>query len=141
MQQAAESRVALLVLMLTNVYTMLLPAGSSPARTAPGAAARAGELSTMFTSLHGGGCPQNVFDTLARRPTQHACTQANGMGEGGLGGFQMGAGGGRQRQKPTSDFWWDVAGWVTLITAVSTLGMLASRANLPGPPTAPPMPK
>ena len=72
---------------------------------------------------------------------KHACTQANGMGEGGLGGFQMGAGGGRQRQKPTSDFWWDVAGWVTLITAVSTLGMLASRANLPGPPTAPPMPK
>ena len=55
------------------------------------------------------------------------------MGEGGLGGFQMGGASGRQRQKPTSDFWWDVAGWVTLISAVSTLGVLASRANLPGP--------
>eukprot|EP00891_Asterochloris_glomerata_P005552 jgi/Astpho2/5552/e_gw1.00079.277.1_t len=54
---------------------------------------------------------------------------------------QMGGASGRQRQKPTSDFWWDVAGWVTLISAVSTLGVLASRANLPGPPTAPPMPK
>ena len=132
MRQSAECEVALLVLVLTRVHTMLLPAGPSPACTASGAAARAGELFTVLTSLRMVGA--------AHYWLQHACMQA-GMGEGGLGGFQMGGAGGRQRQKPTSDFWWDIAGWVMLITAVSTLGVLASRANLPGPPTAPPMPK
>lgn len=60
---------------------------------------------------------------------------------GGGGAFRGGADGGsdgrRGVSKETSDFWWDVAGWVTLIGlgfGVVTLSSNSASAGSPPPP-------
>ena len=68
-----------------------------------------------------------------------ACVQS-----GGGGAFRGGADGGsdgrRVASKESSDFWWDVAGWVTLIGlgfGVVTLSKNSATAGVPPPPMPP----
>lgn len=60
---------------------------------------------------------------------------------GGGGTFRIGANGGsdgrRGATKESSDFWWDVAGWVTLVGlgfGVVTLSRNSATAGVPPPP-------
>lgn len=67
----------------------------------------------------------------------NTCLQSGGGG----GAFRIGANGGsdgrRVASKESSDFWWDVAGWVTLIGlgfGVVTLSRNSATAGVPPPP-------
>ena len=54
--------------------------------------------------------------------------------------FRMPESGGNGRKtKETSDFWWDIAGWVTLIGLGMGVMAMSKSAAAAGPP--PPMPR
>ncbi len=52
--------------------------------------------------------------------------------------FRMPDGGGDGRKSQSTDFWWDIAGWVTLIGL--GMGVMALSKNGPAAVSPPPMP-
>ena len=65
------------------------------------------------------------------------CLQSS-SGAGGGCKLAEGGGNGKTSAKEGSDFWWDIAGWVTLIGL--GLGVVALSKGGPTPAAPPPMP-
>ncbi|KAL3142381.1 hypothetical protein ABBQ38_002717 [Trebouxia sp. C0009 RCD-2024] len=90
---------------------------------------------------------QKAVEMTKKAPELHAQLHAQMRAQqeeaesGGGGTFRIGANGGsdgrRGATKESSDFWWDVAGWVTLVGlgfGVVTLSRNSATAGVPPPP-------